>query len=140
MKHRFSRRGFLATVSGAALATASNWPGDVYAQNVAPDAFLKLSEAMTGAGGLSDDIASDMLSAFEAAGKGSDIAALLDGEADRPLENEIVAAWYSGVSPNPDDDTVLTYTDALMWSAMTYTKPLGFCGGGMGYWTEPPTA
>ncbi|MBM7070057.1 ribonucleotide-diphosphate reductase subunit alpha [Actibacterium sp. 188UL27-1] len=95
---------------------------------------------MTGAGGLSDDIASDMLSAFEAAGKGSDIAALLDGEADRPLENEIVAAWYSGVSPNPDDDTVLTYTDALMWSAMTYTKPLGFCGGGMGYWTEPPTA
>ena len=33
---------------------------------------------------------------------------------------------------------LVLYTDAFMWTAMTYTKPMGVCGGVTGYWADPP--
>ena len=33
---------------------------------------------------------------------------------------------------------LVLYTDAYVWSAMTFTKPMGICGGVTGYWKDPP--
>jgi hypothetical protein len=60
-------------------------------------------------------------------------AAGLDG-----LVNDLVAAWYSGVVKTPHGEKVVTYTGAMMWTAMKYTKPMGVCGGPFGYWSGPP--
>jgi aminopeptidase N len=64
-------------------------------------------------------------------------AALLQriaGEGLQPATNLVVGAWYSGMV----DGRVITYTDALAWSAVSFTKPNGACGGAFGYWAEPP--
>jgi hypothetical protein len=54
------------------------------------------------------------------------------------IANELVAAWYSGVVKNGDSEQLVLYTDALVWSAMTFSKPMGLCGGAFGYWSSPP--
>ena len=54
------------------------------------------------------------------------------------LANDVVAAWYSGLSPKPDATQVTGFNSALVWNALTYTKPWGSCGGNTGYWGDPP--
>jgi hypothetical protein len=54
------------------------------------------------------------------------------------LANELVAAWYSGVVKNGDSEQLVLYTDAYVWNAMTFSKPMGLCGGAFGYWSKPP--
>ena len=54
------------------------------------------------------------------------------------LANDVVAAWYSGIVTQGSQQKVVLYADALMWSAMSFTKPMGVCGGITGYWTDPP--
>ena len=51
------------------------------------------------------------------------------------VANDLVAAWYSGMV----DGKVVLYTDALVWTAMAYSKPMGICGGVTGYWADPWT-
>jgi choline dehydrogenase-like flavoprotein len=41
------------------------------------------------------------------------------------IANDLVAAWYSGVVTNGSKSQLVLYADALMWTAMTYTKPMG---------------
>lgn len=135
-----SRRQFFLTSAAGTALLAAGLPTLAKAQGLGLEAFRKLSEQLTGKDGLDDDIAAKMLEAFKARGSADQISALLSGDADPDLENDIVTAWYSGVSPDPDTLEVLTYTDARMWDAMTYTKPMGYCGGGMGYWSEPPAS
>jgi hypothetical protein len=55
-----------------------------------------------------------------------------------PLANAIVAAWYSGVYDGAKGPAVADFTGALVWDALTYTKPFGECGGATGYWSDPP--
>jgi len=52
--------------------------------------------------------------------------------------NTIVAMVYSGMTGTGKNIRVITYTDALAWSALPYTKPNGRCGGEFGYWSQPP--
>jgi hypothetical protein len=33
---------------------------------------------------------------------------------------------------------VVDFTQALVWNALTFTKPWGECGGETGYWADPP--
>lgn len=135
-----SRRRLLGAATALTATALIPWsPGSAAAQ-AAPDGFLALSQELTGQSDLSADLAEAMLEDFQAAGQGDAIAALVDGEDNADLENAIVASWYSGMSPNPDSATVVTYTEALMWSAMSYTKPMGYCGGGVGYWADAPEA
>jgi len=54
------------------------------------------------------------------------------------LANELIAAWYSGVVSNGDSKRLVLYTDAYIWNAMTFSKPMGLCGGAFGYWSKPP--
>ena len=144
MKYRNSkslgitRRGLLSAASAFALLSLTQMPGRAFAANLDLKAFLSLSQKLVGQDDLSEDIAAEMLKAFGSIGREDDLAALAGDTDDEALSNAILAAWYSGVSPDPDDLKVLTYTDALMWQAMPYTKPMGYCGGAMGYWAEPP--
>ena len=55
------------------------------------------------------------------------------------LAAELVAAWYSGVVTPGTTSRVVLYADAYMWSAMSFTKPMGRCGGMTNYWADPPT-
>ena len=54
------------------------------------------------------------------------------------LANDLVAAWYSGVVGSGKSAKLVLYADAYVWSVMTFSKPMGICGGVMGYWVEPP--
>jgi hypothetical protein len=133
-----TRRGLLSAVSAASLLSLTQMPSRAFAANFDMEAFLSLSKKTVRQDDLSKDIAAKMLKAFADIGREDDLSAMADGADDAALSKEIVAAWYSGVSPDPDDPEVLTYTDALMWQAMDYTKPMAYCGGSMGYWADPP--
>ncbi len=133
-----TRRGLLCGVSAASVLALTQTPSRAYAANLDIDAFLALSKKLVGQDDLSEDIANGMLKAFAVAGHKDEISALSEGTGDDAIASAIVDAWYTGVSPNPDDLAVLTYTDALVWQAMDYTKPMAYCGGTMGYWAEPP--
>jgi len=65
-------------------------------------------------------------------------AALRDNRLET-IANDLVAAWYSGIVTNGKQQRLVLYTDAYVWSAMTFTKPMGVCGGVTGYWKDPPT-
>ncbi len=133
-----SRRGLLSAVSAMSVLGLTHIPGRAFAATIDLDGFLALSASLTGKKDLSEDIAGRMLKAFAKTGREDEIAALDAEDADSEIADEIVEAWYTGVSPDPDDLDVLTYLDALIWRAMDYTKPMAVCGGGVGYWAEPP--
>ncbi|MCY0096626.1 sugar dehydrogenase complex small subunit [Hoeflea ulvae] len=133
-----TRRSILIGGSALAASAFAQFPNNAFAATIDADGFLELSKKLTGHSDLSADDALKMFEAFKAIGKGDDLAALAEGDADPELGNEVVASWYSGVSPDPDSEEVITYTEALMWPAMSYTKPMGYCGGETGYWADPP--
>lgn len=106
------------------------------------DAFLGLSEKVTGQRPLDRDMGKAILEAFMSLGRVEEIITLMaDATPERsqlPIANAIVAAWYTGISPVPGAREVTGFNEALMWSALTYTKPWGTCGGETGYWGAPP--
>lgn len=138
-----SRRQFLMRSSAAALGATAGWALPAAAQSAGPEQFAALSEKITNVSDLSADIASAMLEAFRKTDHADALTRLLEGGAEPDevapeLAHDITAAWYTGVSPDPEALEVLTYTDALLWQALDYTKPMAYCGGSMGYWAEPP--
>lgn len=135
-----TRRSVLIGGTALAVSAFAQFPGKALAATVEADDFLDLSIKLTGHSDLALEDAAKMLQAFNAIGKGDELAALVDGNSNPDLSNAIVAAWYSGVSPDPESDEVITYTEALMWPAMSYTKPMGYCGGATGYWADPPAS
>jgi hypothetical protein len=54
----------------------------------------------------------------------------------QPTAGSVVAAWYSGIV----NGQVITYTGALAWNAVPFTKANGYCGGAFGYWSDPPAS
>jgi len=140
-----SRRYFLLAGVGAAIAAAGagGFPAALVAQSsVSVEEFLALSEKLTGVKTLGANVARTLLGGFLATGHGAALAELVKEDADitshTELANAIVAAWYSGVYDNGSGEAVAAFTDALVWSALTFTKPWGVCGGTTGYWGEPP--
>lgn len=125
----------MSAVSALSLVPLSVWASS-------PDfdlnAFIALSEKQVKQTGLSDDLAAAMLKAYATLGKEHALAAMAAGKRNAALGNSLVTAWYTGESPDPDDPQVLDYTDALIWQTMDYTKPMGYCGGAVGYWADPP--
>ena len=152
-----SRRDIILAVVGAAIASAgtAGFPAALFAQStVTPEQFLALSEKLTQTSKLDLGIATTILGGFLATGHGDEIA-LLIGEnfnSFTPIANAIVAAWYSGLyttvprgagaSNHPlrgRVQRVATFDQALVWNALTFTKPWGECGGETGYWSDPPS-
>ena len=73
-------------------------------------------------------------------GAGSaDLDAALRAQGLEDIADELVAAWYSGVVTQGRTPQVVLYAGAYMWSAMSFTKPMGQCGGATNYWADPPT-
>jgi hypothetical protein len=134
----------LAAVGASALAPGAR------AQALDATAFAKLSSALTGMPAPDPGTAAKVMRAFVTPQRLAAVRALAAIAASTPADgldaaiaarkldkvaNELVAAWYSGMV----DGKVVLYTDALVWGAMTFGKPMGVCGGVTGYWAEPWT-
>lgn len=105
--------------------------------------FLALSGQLTGRPSLDAAVATTLLDGFVATGKSADLAALVSAGGNataktQQLANAVVGAWYSGVYDTPSGQAVAGFDTALMWDAMRFTKPFGFCGGDTCYWAAPP--
>ena len=142
-----ARRDFLLSLVAAIAASgAAGFPARLYAaSSISVEQFAALSKTLTQAASLDPDVARTLLGAFIATGHEADLAALIADPAsaagkNAPTARAIVGAWYSGVCNAANGQQVATFDQALMWNAMTYTKPFGVCGGDTGYWSEPPKA
>ena len=102
------RRRLLAGTSAAALLALAPI-GALAETSIDPDAFVKLSEKLTGQPGLNANLASQYLSAFEANGERDALQALIAGGDNADLANDIVAAWYSGMVAGDAGDSLVTY-------------------------------
>jgi hypothetical protein len=138
-----SRRDLLlrSLASAIVAAGAGGFPAALYAAAaVTLDQFLVLSKALTEAADLDPDMGSKLLGGFLATGHGDGLAKLVAGEAELApdLANAIVAAWYSGLYDSGQGPAVAGFEQALLWQALSFTKPFADCGGETGYWSEPP--
>lgn len=140
-----ARRDFLLSLAAAIAAVgAAGFPSSLYADSsISVEQFTNLSKTLTQAARLDADVARTLLGAFIATGHEADLTALIADPAgaagkNADLAKAIVAAWYSGVYKTATGDAIATYDQALMWDAMSFTKPMGICGGDTGYWSEPP--
>lgn len=142
---RMTRRAALLSALASAIAAAgsSGFPASLYAQAAITLAqFLELSRALTGAARLDSEVADKLLTGFLALGKGEALAALVgqmpDPDTTDKVAEALIAAWYSGLFTGPEGPEAVDYTGALLWNALAFTKPAGFCGGPTNYWSEPP--
>jgi hypothetical protein len=128
--------------SAAALAAALPLPGGAQ-ETITLDQFRALSARLTGAAGADLDaaMARKLLDGLVAMGRGPGLALLAadPGVSTGTVADDIVAAWYSGTYDTPAGAAVAGFTDALLWNALDFTKPPGFCGGETGYWADPPS-
>lgn len=122
-----SRRGFLFRWWG--VPVLASWAGlrPVAAKNIDTDGFLALSKTLLQRDDLDREAATGFLKGFLAIGDGAALHALAEGHAQPELEKRIITAWYTGLSPDPADPDAVTYSSALVWQAMAYTKALGIC-------------
>ncbi|MFC3230692.1 sugar dehydrogenase complex small subunit [Marinibaculum pumilum] len=140
-----TRRRMLGLSAGLAAAASIDLPlrSALAAPALDVDAFLALSARLTGrdATDLDPEVGAGILQALQDQGHGGALAALAAESAPAgPLADGIVAAWYSGIAGSGAAARLVTYTDALLWGPLTFTKPGGWCGGATGYWSEPPEA
>jgi len=136
-----NRRDLLLRSVAAAVAAAGagGFPAALYAAGpVTLDEFLFLSKALAAVDDLDPDMGTKLLGGFLATGHGEGLARLVAGKAEPQLANAIVAAWYSGVYDGAQGPAVAGFEQALLWQAMSFTKPFADCGGETGYWSEPP--
>lgn len=56
----------------------------------------------------------------------------------RALADRITLCWYRGNWSQEGTPTRSGFADALAWQVLPFTKPPGICGGGTGYWANPP--
>lgn len=146
MSYMVSRRALLRTsglvASALALGLAAPQPAHAAA---APslDALMAMSQALAGRPSLDRDMGQAILNAFVASGQASELSALVaeadPGQSRLKIADAVLAAWYSGLSPLAGAADVTGFNEALVWDALTYTKPWGSCGGETGYWSEIPS-
>jgi Membrane bound FAD containing D-sorbitol dehydrogenase len=138
----FSRRAFI--LGGAcALSAASAIPLFAGAKGIITvEEFRALSARLTGANltDLNATAAAKLLDGFLSTGRGEDLTRLAadPGAKAGPLADDIVAAWYSGNYRTAAGLASIGLPGALLWDALNFTKPSGFCGGLTGYWGEAP--
>jgi hypothetical protein len=134
-----TRRHMLAWTGGTALALLFSQSISA-ADPITLDQFLDLSGQLLDRDGasLGRDYGQSYLETLLTDSQGTALSQLISGAADNTLENRIITAWYSGVHQTADGEEVVTYTDALMWEALDFTKPMGWCGGETGYWADAP--
>lgn len=128
------------------------------------DAFIRLSEVITGTKHLDREAATQVLAAIRAEPWGKEhlaqIAAklmpslsdtplptdrqiLLDpkrfGEGERWFIDHLLTTWFTGIYYHQSGDRVVAYKSALMHAALEDVRPIpGHCNGVFGFWSEPP--
>lgn len=138
-----SRRDMIRGLLAGLLSAAGAMPGAVAAGETPTVAdFIAFSEHLMEAKGLDPAMGADILGAFVDVGQGEALASLMaeSGPIDavNTMANAVVAAWYSGLSTRTAGEVVTDFNGALMWDALSFTKPWGSCGGATGYWGDPP--
>jgi hypothetical protein len=141
--------GSLSTLAFAGPGSAATRPAGA----VTIDQFAKLSAALTGYPAGDPGVAARVLKAFATPARRASLAKLVALAAGTPaaeldaairtqgldtIANELVSVWYSGIVRNGKAAQLVLYTDAYVWNAMTFSKPMGVCGGPTGYWSTPP--
>ena len=149
------RRLLQAMASASALAlTNEAVAATAPAANVLSiDSFAKISATLTGYPTADATVAAKVLKALATPARRAALAKLASVVAATPqaqletalraegldvVANEVVSAWYSGVVTNANGPQLVLYNDAYVWTAMTWSKPMGICGGATGYWSSPP--
>lgn len=150
------RRQLLRALAGASalgLAGGSLAATGAPALTAAQRDFAALTSGLTGFPPPSPDVAAKMYRAFATPARRAQLAALARVVAATPpagldaalktggleaLANELTAAWFSGIVNGAKGQQVVLYVDAYVWTAMTFSKPMGQCGGALGYWSTPP--
>ena len=135
------RELILAGASAASLALAFPlWAGAQEAITV--EAFRALSARLTGVSltDLDPGASAKLLDGFLSLGRGADLARLAadPGARTGTLADDIVAARYSGNCQTAAGLASIGLPSALLWDALSFTKPSGFCGGLTGYWGDAP--
>lgn len=134
-----SRRNAVLMGAGTCIASV----GAQAEQGVTLPRFLTLSRSLTGATRLDTAMGEAILGGLLARGHADGLGRLAanpDSDADRQLANDITAAWYAGVFDDANGTARADLNAALLWDALTFTKPWGTCGGETGYWRDPPDA
>lgn len=109
-----ARRNFILAMALAAAGCVTRSP-------MSFDEFMARSKRFTGV----DDLDAELGRIYFANLPARDEAAILE-------------AWFTGVYPASGGPRVATYTGALAWTTLGFTKPPTYCGGAMGYWAEKP--
>lgn len=137
---KVDRRSLLRSCAAAALfSMMPDMPLASSRLNVS--AFLQKSRELTEKSNLDPVLGSAFFHAFQAQTGDDDLLRLIHGSDDHgesDLAKSIIAAWYTGIVEAPSGPELVTYSEALVWNAMRYTKPPGECGGRTGYWADPP--
>ncbi|KVE28405.1 hypothetical protein WS67_06485 [Burkholderia singularis] len=138
-------------LQGALALTAASLAGSLTLRALADtpskaplDAFMTLSEALTGKTGLDRTVGERLLAALQKGSLsfGDQLPKLAGALASNALtaEQEAVAlkileAWYTGLV----DNTVITYEDALMFSVVSDTLVVrSYCPNKPGFWADKP--
>lgn len=150
-----------STLPWAAFAAATKGAG-VVAEDL--DAFIRLSEIITGAKQLDRETAMQILAVIRAEPWGkehlaqiaaklmpslsdstlpTDRRALLDpkrfGDGERWFIGHLLTTWFTGIYYHQSGNRVVAYKNALMHAALEDVRPVpGHCNGVFGFWTEPP--
>lgn len=134
-----SRRQVLAWTGGTALALILGGRASA-ATPASLDDFMALSARLLDkpAASLSTAFGQRYLAALTASGSGDALSDLASGATSGDLENRVISQWYTGLAQADGGEEVVTYSQALMWSALDFTKPMGWCGGETGYWADAP--
>ena len=146
-------------LQGLAALAASGWMPAGFAQSapatMSAARFTTFSNAMTGYAYTDISVAQAMLraliatvgptalariAALAAATSADELGDKLKSAGLDKAAATVVIALYSGVVVTPKGPVVISYDQALAWSAMTWTKPNAWCGGVTGYWTTAPEA
>jgi hypothetical protein len=134
-----NRRQVLAWTGGTALALVLG--GRINAATPAGlDDFMALSARLLDkpAASLSSQFGEGYFNALVSRGFGDALTGLRDGSAADDLEANIIRNWYTGLAETQSGEAVVTYPEAMMWTALDFTKPMGWCGGETGYWADAP--
>jgi hypothetical protein len=138
-----SRRSLVVGGASAAALVAGSPLRAGAQETVTVEQFRALSARLSGAAlaDLDATMAGKLLDGFVSMGRGPALALLAaDPQVTTgTVADDVVAAWYTGTYDTPAGPAVAGFTDALLWNAVDFTKPPGWCGGATGYWADPPS-
>ena len=140
VSHALNRRSFTLFCGSAGVAAAF---GAALPKSSELEPFRKLSAELTGfpVSALDPQLSARLLQALVAGGCRKELKrrVLAPGPEFGGLETEIIAAWYSGVTPAPSGPVVGTFQAALIWPALGFATPPGVCSAPQD-WSKPPSA